>query len=87
MILNAILLLIYYLVYGITYPLRYLGDVVLPENIQSAIESANGYISSFGGILPIGTLLTVLGLVIGVETAIFTYKLIMWIIRRFPTQS
>ena len=78
---------IYALIYVITSPIRLLPDVALPSSFTGAIITANGYISSLNTILPIDTIITLLLLYIGVEVAYFGYKLIMWLIKRFPTQS
>jgi len=87
MIPSAFLYIIYGIVYGITAPLRAFSDVELPEGITSAITTMGTYLAAVEPILPIATLLAVLGIILVAETSIFVYKVIMWLIRRLPTQS
>jgi len=79
--------IIYGLVVLITYPIRILPDVSLSPEISNAISNINGFLAGLNVILPISTLLAVLGAVLGIELAIFGYKVVMWIIKRLPTQS
>lgn len=68
-------------------PIRNLSDVSLPENISSSIADAVGKINSLSFALPISTIFAILGLLIGIEVSVFTYKTVMWLIKRLPTQS
>lgn len=87
MITNGLIYLIYGLVYLITLPIQKLADVSMSSNFASSITTANGYISSFNSIIPVDTIGQILTLFLAIETAVLTYKLIMWLIRRIPTQS
>jgi hypothetical protein len=87
MITATFLNLIYYILYGITSPIRLLPDVSLPAGFTSAMTTASSYYSSLNAILPLDTILILLGIYIAIEVAYLTYKLIMWLIKRFPTQS
>lgn len=87
MITTALLYVIYGLVYLITLPIRNLADVVMSTDFSTAITTANGYISSLNTFLPIDTIIQILVVFVGIETAVLTYKLIMWVIKRIPTQS
>lgn len=87
MITSALLYIAYGFVYIVTSPLRLLPDASLPAEVASTIATINGYLSSFTPFLPMGTLITILLSVISIEVFIFSYKVIMWVIRRFPTQS
>lgn len=87
MIISALLLIIYYLVYALTYPLRYLSDVSANSSFTSAITTVNGYLAAWNDFLPITTIFQVFAAIIAIELVIAVYKVIMWIIRRFPTQS
>jgi len=87
MILIGIINTIYAIVYVITSPLRLLPDVTLPTNYLNSIASANSYISPFNMIIPINTILDIINLFVLIEIAYLTYKFIMWLIRRIPTQS
>lgn len=87
MITSLIIYIIGAFVYGVTYPIRSLSDVVISSDIATSIATASGAINSFSFILPISTIFAILGLVIAIEGFVFTYKAIMWIIKRLPTQS
>lgn len=87
MITNIILLGVYYGVYAITYPLRYFNNISLPSEITSSIASIAGNLKVINTIAPVYTILTIFGLVLAIDTAIFSYKMTMWIIKRLPTQS
>lgn len=87
MIVSAIITLIYGIVFVVTYPLRSLTDVTMSSSFSSSITTANGYISSFNNFVPLDTIGQILTLFLAIEGAVLTYKLIMWLIRRIPTQS
>ena len=87
MITDLILGGIYAFVFLVTYPLRLLSDVVMPTQFSSAVTTANSYLSTANGIFPVDTLIQVVGIFLLIETGVILYKLIMWIIKRFPTQS
>lgn len=87
MITTIFLNVIYVLVYAITSPLRLASNVVLPSGVATSITAIGGYLSAVDNIIPVSILLTILVQVIAVDTAIFGYKIIMWLIKRFPTQS
>jgi cellobiose-specific phosphotransferase system component IIC len=55
----------------------------------SAITTVSTYISAIYNIFPLitGTLLLILGFDIAFEVAYMLYKVIYWVIRRFPTQA
>lgn len=69
------------------YPIRNMQDVSLPVDLTSAITEAVGKINSLNFALPISTMFAILTLVVGIEVSVFTYKAVMWLIRRLPTQS
>lgn len=87
MIISFILYLIGALVYGLTSPIRALSDVSLDGNILSSIQTASGYINSFSFILPVGTIFVIIFSLVTIESFVFLYKTIMWVIKRLPTQS
>jgi len=87
MIVAGFINIIYSLIYALTSPFRLLPDVSLSGNFASAISTANGYIHSLDFIVPMDTIINLLGMYIIIETAYLTYKIIMWLIKRFPTQS
>lgn len=87
MITSGFLFLIYGFVYAITSPLRLLTDVVLDGGFSTAIYNAGGYLSPVDMVIPIATLVTILGIFLLYEGFYLTYKITMWVMRRLPTQS
>lgn len=87
MITTGILSLIYGILFILTYPIRALSDVTLDSGLGSAISGAGEYLAMINQVLPVTTLLTVFGLLLTIEGIIFTYKIIMWGIRRIPGQG
>ena len=87
MITDIFLNLIYFFVFAISSPLRLFSDVSLPTDLINTFSTLGGYMYSINAYFPLTVLLSVVALVIGIETAVFTYKVIMWIIKRLPTQS
>lgn len=87
MIIDAIVLIFYSLLYILTLPIASLADASLPAEIDNAISQATNYLSMANAILPVSTLITILGLILLIEAGIMTYKIIMWVIRKIPTIS
>jgi len=87
MIFIAIINTIYAVVYIVLSPIRALPDVTLPANFNTAISSASGYITPLNALIPIDTLIQIISLIVVIELSYFTYKFIMWLIKRLPTQS
>lgn len=85
MIGDAIIIALYYVIYYILTPIRLLSDVTLDSNISSAITSASNYIKNVDAIVPISTVVAIIGVYLSIELAIFVYKLIMWLIKKIPT--
>lgn len=65
-------------------PLSNFSDVTLDPNFATAISNAGGYYHSLNGILPIDTMLQILGVFVVIESAYLIYKILMWIIRKIP---
>lgn len=87
MITSVFLSIIYGLVYALASPLRLLADVVVNADFAAAISSVGSYIKAVDNFIPTATILIILGLVLSIDTSIFAYKGIMWVVKRFPTQS
>lgn len=66
-----------------------LPDVSTNSAFGSAMSTASGYISTAYSFMPVITasLLAILIFDVAFESGYFLYKIIYWIIRRFPTQS
>jgi len=76
--------------YGITSKiLDYLPAVNTNSGIGSAITTANTYISAIHSFIPLitTTILAIIVFDVLFESSYLLYKVIYWIIRRFPTQS
>ena len=60
----------------------------LPDNVQSFLNQAFEYISAGVGILAnytdFGYLVTLLGIIIGIDVGIALYHFVMWVIRKIP---
>lgn len=85
MITTAILYLLYATIYLFTAPIRLLPNVSLDGNFATSVNTASTYISAFDTFIPVGTLLTIFGIFIVYELSYFSYKLIMWVIKKIPT--
>ena len=87
MITSAILAVIFGAVWLLTLPLRALPDVSLPLYLTSSIITGVQYANSLSFVIPITHMLILLGVFFLIETGFFTYEVVMWVIRRLPTQS
>lgn len=85
MISNFFLNTIYYLIYIILAPIRAFDDVVINSNITGAIGTAGDYLNAIDSVVPINTIIAVFGIFLVIETAVFVYKIVMWIIKKIPT--
>jgi hypothetical protein len=87
MISNFVLYLLYGVVYGLTYPIRILSDVSLSSDFTSTITTFNNYLAGLNFIFPLSTLITIIGLFLGIEVFILLYKIMNWLIRKIPMIS
>ena len=87
MITDAILTILFGFIYLVTAPLRLLADVTLPADISDTIAAVSANMALLDKVIPISTLVIILGFVVVIEGGIFTYKGIMWVIRKIPTIS
>ena len=58
---------------------------VIPDQIETALGTAFGYIWYFDGILPVSSLLQVLSALVSFMVAWYTYKILMWLLKVIPT--
>jgi len=56
----------------------------IPQPWFDGLNLVWGYMNSFSFILPVGTLLTVLGLAIGFHLLIFFIRLVSWVLKKIP---
>lgn len=87
MIVNAFLQIIYVIIWAITSPLRLLNDVQTPEFVSEAIQSVDSILEVVSTIAPLDSIAFSLGVVVSFELGYNTYRLIMWALKRLPTQS
>jgi len=85
MIITAILTILYFALRALISPLLLLPNASLPPEIGEAISSVGGKLAAIDMIIPVDTILAILGSFIAIEAAIFVYKTIMWVIKKIPT--
>jgi hypothetical protein len=84
MIVYYLILIFLYILGLITTPLQLLPIASLSVDLTGTLTSAGNYIALFNLFLPLGTLFTVFGIVIGIEAAYFTYKAVKWVYNKIP---
>lgn len=88
MITDAILFMIWSLILTLVLGLSAVLPVgSLPPDISSSITTAGGYLNSLNYVLPVTSLVAILTIFLSFETAIFTYKGVMWIVKKIPGVS
>lgn len=88
MITTAILIMIYVIVNLLVTPLMFLPSVSLESSFSVALAGLGHYLSNLIDIFPpLSTVFSILLLIFAVELGVAVYKIIMWVIRRIPTQS
>lgn len=67
-------------------PLTGLPDVSLPANISSNLATIGHWFGLIWGVIPLTlvALFAALTVIIGIETKIFSYKLIRWVYSKIP---
>lgn len=84
MILDFLLNLVYDLIY---YFSNLLPDASISDGLSSAVSTAGGYLASVDSILPIYSLMVMVGIFLSIELFILSIKIINWFIRKIPTIS
>jgi len=87
MITSLILDAFYWIVWLILAPLRALPIATLPAGLTEALGTIGGYVSGLDVVLPVVTIIAVLGAILAIEGFMFLWKGINWLLRRLPTQS
>jgi hypothetical protein len=85
MIINAILTALYALINLVLTPITSLNSVNLDSNFTSSIQTVSTYLGNMNQLVPVTTILSVLGLIVLIEGLIMLYKAINWLIRKIPT--
>lgn len=84
MIISAFIILIFNTLNGL---FSLLPNVSTANPFISSVATASGYLYGLNGILPVDTILLILAFYVAFESFYLLFKVIYWIIRRFPTQS
>jgi hypothetical protein len=62
-------------------------DASLPQGITDSLSAIQGYLATLSPIIPMVALLATVAFIVFVEIAIFSYKGMMWLIKKIPTIS
>jgi hypothetical protein len=84
MIISALMLLVFNTINAL---LVAIPSVSSTNPFITSVHVASGYMGGLNVILPIDTILQILVFYVVFEAAYLLFKVIYWIIRRFPTQS
>lgn len=86
MIFYYIIIFLIGLLFAILSPLTLLPDVSIPPDISVAVGSIGSWFGLIWGVAPFTftALFAALSVILGVETNIFTYKILRWIYRKIP---
>ncbi len=84
MIVYWILKIFVYLLSLITAPLLLLPTASLSVDLTGTLTQAGNYLALFDIFLPVGTLLTVFGIIVSIEGGYFSYKVVKWIYNKIP---
>lgn len=84
MVVYYLIKIVLYLLEIITSPLLLLPVANLSSSLTSALTTAGNYLAIFDIFVPLGTLFTVVGLMLGIEAGYFTYKGIKWLYNKIP---
>lgn len=83
--------LLFTAIYAVVYALAQLILILPPVNTESdfavALAGLASYLANINEIFPLTTVFVVMGIILLTETGVMIYKIIMWVIRRIPTQS
>lgn len=60
------------------------NSVGLPEGAQVAFTTMMGFMYTFDFILPISTIITILGIAMAFHASMFAFKGITWLLQKFP---
>lgn len=86
MIVYFLLIILIGILGAVIFPITFLPDVSLDPGIATAIATVGQYLWTIWTVIPLTviTLLAILVIVVGVETHIFSYKLIKWVYKKIP---
>jgi len=87
MIITLVLNIIYLAVLVAFSPLLALPVAFISPDFATAITTGSSYLAALNIVLPVDTLITILSYSVSFEIGYFSFKGIMWIVKRLPTQS
>jgi hypothetical protein len=87
MITYIVMTAIYAVVWTIARPIALLPDATLPGNVATYLAQVAGYIAPVASYVPLGDVIAITVLVVGIEGGYFTWKLINWVRKLLPGQS
>lgn len=87
MITNFILNLLFSVISFILSPILALPNVSLPADISDAITQASNSLALVNVVVPVSTILAIIGLFFVIEIGILIFKIINYVIRKIPTIS
>ena len=85
MITTAIFNLFFWIVSALVSPILLFSDVSLSPDFTTSIATASGYYHSLNSILPVDTMIQILGISLAFELAYLIFKVIMWVLKKIPT--
>lgn len=71
----------------VTAFLNLLPTAALPTDATNAITTAGSYLALINQVVPVNTLLIILGSVLTIELGIFTFKVVKFVYKKIPTIS
>lgn len=84
MITTYIIFILIYILQFILTPLTFLPEATADSTFLANLVTFSGYYNSIKSILPADGLAAFLSTAMIVEMAIFTYYLIMWVVKKIP---
>jgi len=87
MIITTFLNFIFQAILILLFPILSAPNASISSQILDSIYTVNQWYKNLNQFIPIDTLLTIFSILLTIELLIATYKVIMWTLKRFPTQS
>lgn len=84
MIFTPFLNVLYWVLYGLLYPIRFLDNAVLPTQLSGAFTTAGQYLGNLNQIFPLASMFLTIGSTMTVEGGIAIWKGVQWLIKKIP---
>ena len=82
MIISIILNVIYYFIYFIFSPLAFAPIASFSPAFDTSFSNSLGYLTPLNAVIPLETIFLLISISMGIEIAYWSYKGIMWIVKR-----